>query len=322
MIRFLSIRSKLTRSALVAVAVVGLVIGGIADADARGGKGGSVGSRGSKTFQAPPSTTTAPGQAQGIQKSMTQPGAVAGAATAGAATAAASQAAKGSMMRNLLLGGLIGAGLASVFGAGALANVLGFLLQGLLIAGVVMLGIMLFRRLMGGAATPAAATASASTARANPAQQPLQRAAVGGLGGAPALQLADADFDTFQRLLTEVQAAYGRADVDALGDRMTPEMLSYFAGELEDNRKKGVRNELGPVSLLQGDLSEAWREAGSDYATVAMRYSLTDAMIDRNGTVISGDRNRAQDVTELWTFRRDPNAGSAKWELSAIQQTT
>jgi predicted lipid-binding transport protein (Tim44 family) len=321
MTRFSTFRTSIVRGALVAVAAFGLVVAGLADADARGGKGSNVGSRGTNTYKAPPSTNTAPGQAQGIQKSMTQPGAVAGAATAGTAAAAATQAAKGSMMRNLLLGGLIGAGLASMFGAGALANVLGFVLQGLLIAGIVMLVVMLVRRMMGGTPTPAAATATAGPAR-QPLNQPLQRAGLATGGALPALQVVDADFDTFQRLLTEVQAAYSANDINALGDRLTPEMLSYFAGELDDNRKKGIRNELGPVSLLQGDLSEAWREAGSEFATVAMRYSLTDATIDRSGNVVAGDRTRPQEVTELWTFRRDPNTGPNKWELSAIQQTS
>jgi predicted lipid-binding transport protein (Tim44 family) len=320
MSRFSSLRTSLVRAAVVAVAAFGLVAAGMADAHARSGKGSSVGSRGTKTFQAPPSTATTPGATQGMQKSMTQPGAVAGAATAGAATAAASQAAKGSMMRNLLLGGLIGAGLASVFGAGALANVLGFLLQGLLIAGIVMLGVMLVRRMMGGSTTPAAATATAAPARQN-LQQPLQRTAAGMGGALPPLQLGDADFDTFQRLLAEVQGAYSAGDLNALGDRVTPEMLSYFAAELDDNRKKGLTNEMGPVTLLQGDLSESWREAGSEYATVAMRYTLTDALVDRNGVVVSGDRTKPQEVTEVWTFRRNPNTNATAWELSAIQQT-
>src|SRR6266542_5689845 len=47
----------------------------ISAADARVGGGGSSGSRGSRTFSAPPSTTTAPGTAQPMNRTMTQPGA-------------------------------------------------------------------------------------------------------------------------------------------------------------------------------------------------------------------------------------------------------
>ena len=117
------------------------------------------------------------------------------------------------------------------------------------------------------------------------------------------------------------RAAYGRENTDALGAMTTPEMLSYFSQDLAENAKKGVRNELSDAKLLQGDLAEAWQEAGSDYATVAMRYSLVDAMVDRTtGRVVSGDRAAPQEVTEVWTFRRDDRDPGQGWQLSAIQQ--
>jgi predicted lipid-binding transport protein (Tim44 family) len=101
----------------------------------------------------------------------------------------------------------------------------------------------------------------------------------------------------------------------------TPEMLSYFAKDLSDNAKQGVRNEVSDVKLLQGDLSEAWREEGTEYATVAMRFSLVDATVDRaTGQVVSGDPSRPTEATELWTFRRDDRARAEGWQLSAIQQ--
>ena len=46
-------------------------------------------------------------------------------------------------------------------------------------------------------------------------------------------------------------------------------MLSYFAEELTQNASRGVVNKISDVKLLQGDLSEAWREGYDDYATVA-----------------------------------------------------
>src|SRR3712207_6905487 len=43
-------------------------------ADARPGGGASSGSRGSRTYSAPPSTSTAPGQARQFDRTMTEPG--------------------------------------------------------------------------------------------------------------------------------------------------------------------------------------------------------------------------------------------------------
>ncbi len=311
-------RSKLfSGKALAILAVLGAGAMVTADfAEARSGRGGSFGSRGSKTFSAPPATKTAP-QTAPIQKSITQPGRPGAAATAQQATRG------GSMMRNLLLGGLIGAGLASLFGmGGGLAAVLGFVLQGLMIAGIVMLGVMLFRRLRGGNGQPAMASAAAGSGAGPTPGQQAYRASMGGMGVAqPELVIGGDDYNAFERLLKEVQLGYANADIQALEHRLTPEMLSQFAHELEDNKRRGVSNDLSEPTLLQGDLAEAWREGASEYATVAMRYELIDALVDvKSGRVIEGSTTEPQQVTELWTFYRPSGAGPDKWELSAIQQ--
>ena len=118
-----------------------------------------------------------------------------------------------------------------------------------------------------------------------------------------------------------IQAAYSREDVEALGEMVTPEMLSYFSRDLADYQRKGVRNEVTDVKLLQGDLAEAWRETGTDYATVAMRFSLRDVLVDRTtGSPVSGVGSKSEEATEVWTFRRDHNQPVQGWQLSAIQQ--
>ena len=126
------------------------------------------------------------------------------------------------------------------------------------------------------------------------------------------------DFDTFERLLSEVHAAYGREDLSALRSRMTPEMLSYYAEELSENASRGVINEISDVKLLQGDLAEAWREGDKEYASVAMRYSLKDRYVDRATGKAADGTDAPQEATEVWTFMRS-HGGS--WLLSAIQQT-
>jgi predicted lipid-binding transport protein (Tim44 family) len=285
-------------------------------ASARGGGGGSFGSRGTRTHSAPPPTNTAPKPAAPIQKSMTSPS-----APTAAAPATGGFASRFGGLRGLLLGGLIAAGLASIFGIGALASVLGFALQMLLIAGAVWL-VMAFIR---SRRTGEPVFANAGRGGPTPVRQTenLYRAsASAGAGTAGAtLSISQQDLDSFERLLAEIQSAYSREDTDGLGRMTTPEMLSYFSQELADNARRGVRNEVSGVTLLQGDLAEAWREPGSDYATVAMRYALRDTMIDRaSGRVVSGDPDRDAEITELWTFRRDDRDRASGWQLSAIQQ--
>jgi predicted lipid-binding transport protein (Tim44 family) len=94
-------------------------------------------------------------------------------------------------------------------------------------------------------------------------------------------------------------------------------MVSYFTGDLEKNKARNVVNKVSDTRLLQGDLAEAWREGDTDYASVAMRFSMVDKTIERaTGRLVEGSETPTQ-ATEVWTFIRPRGAG---WELSAIQQ--
>lgn len=324
--RSTGMKTGLVRFGFAAVAATAVLAIVASTADARPGRGFSFGSRGDRTFSAPPATNTAPKAAAPIGKSMTQPGTAAPAANpgVGAATSAAGQASRFGGMRGLLMGGLFAAALAGIFGVGALASVLGFMLQALLIGGIIWLALNWYRNRQAGTPQPAMAGASGA-ARSRPRADEnvnLRQAAGGsGFGASPALALDKADFEAFEARLGEIQSAYGRNDIDALGDRTTPEMLSYFAEELAANTSRGVRNEVSGAKLLQGDLSEAWREASGEYATVAMRYAVMDAEVEAaTGRVVAGSRTEPTEVTELWTFRRGANGKPGDWVLSAIQQ--
>ncbi len=153
------------------------------------------------------------------------------------------------------------------------------------------------------------------------APRPLRGSGFGfGLGsGSAPLQIAGADYEAFERLLGETQIAWSNEDVARLGTLATPEMVSYFTRDLEQNKARNVVNKVSGTKLLQGDLSEAWREGDTDYASVAMRYSLVDTYVDRGtGRVVEGN-GQPEEVTEVWTFMR---RRGGDWILSAIQQTS
>jgi predicted lipid-binding transport protein (Tim44 family) len=306
--------SRLTTYSLALAA--GFAIVAVDLADARVGGGSSFGSRGTRTYSAPTQTDTAP-KAAPIERSMTQKGAPTTAQNTPSGAGVATQTSRFGGWRGLLMGGLIAAGLASIFGIGALASVFGFVLQVALIAGAAYL-VMTFIRSRN---QPAPAYARGPGAQGLREIHQAQTYTSNGSSAPSTLAIGQADLDTFEKLLGDIQTAYGREDIEQLGAKTTPEMLSYFSQDLSKNARKGVRNEVSGVKLVQGDLLEAWRESGSDYATVAMRFSLIDAIVDRaTGQVISGDRTRPTEATEHWTFRRDDRARADGWQLSAIQQ--
>ncbi|AJA62180.1 MULTISPECIES: Tim44 domain-containing protein [Bradyrhizobium] len=302
----------------------------ISSADARVGGGMSSGSRGSRTYSAPPSTTTAPGSTSQFNRTYTQPGA--GMNSAAAAPARGGLFGRAGGFMGGLAAGFLGAGLLGMLfggglfgGLGGLSSILGLIIQIVLVVVVVRLAMSWWQRRH----TQQAAYANAD-AGSGPGPQTNYRSGLGGgglgggLGGfgfgannAP-LEIKPDDYEAFERLLGDVQTAWSNEDVAKLHTLATPEMVSYFEQDLGQNRARNVVNKVTNVKLLQGDLAEAWREGETEYATVALRFALTDKTLDRNsGAVVAGSEQPGE-ATEIWTFARRPGSG---WELSAIQQT-
>lgn len=300
-------------------------------AEARRAGGGGFGSRGTRTFDAPAATRTAPTPAAPIERTMTprtnanQPGA--------AQSTAANQAARpgglfgglaGGLMGGLLLGGLFGMLMGTGFGGGF--GFLGLLLQMVLIFFVVRFLMRMFANnqpALSGAGGMARNNAQPSQSR--PSFE-IPRMGGGSASAAPAaprngnadeIGVGQSDLDRFEALLKDMQAAYAAEDYSALRRITTPEAMSYLAEELSENATRGIKNEVRDVHLVQGDVAEAWREGNVDYATVAMRYESIDYLRDRaTGRVVSGDPDHLSESTEIWTFVRRPGTD---WQISAIQ---
>lgn len=336
------------RSKIGAALGVALALGMLAAEPADARRGGSFGSRGSRTYSQPRQTETAPGSVAPIQRSMTPqtPGAQPGGAYApqpgqpgygynrpGSPFGGMGGGFLGGLLAGGLIGGLMGHGWGGGWGGGYGGGGMGFLTILIQLAILFFVVSWVVRRFV-------RPRASASM----PWDQP--KAAFGGAqgfsdagfggggfgsGAAPAspyvpttgpaweIPITPQDQQTFETLLKEVQDAFGREDYAALRERCTPEVMSFLAEELSDNATHGRRNEVTGTRLLKADVGEAWREGSTDYATAAMRYESIDLMRDRtSGTVLSGDPTKPSQTTELWTFARQTGG---PWKLSAIQET-
>ena len=305
------------------------------------------GSRGNRTQAAPPATQTAPNAARPIERTMTtprpnQPAAAPAARPTTPATQPGGMFGRFGGVMGGLAAGFLGAGLIGMLmGTGFMGGMAGFAsMLGMMIQiGLVVLVAVLAWRWWQRRSQPQAAYAPAN--RDMDDGVPQQRSSYlsgvglngssqngqsangyaangGGYDAGEPIEIKPSDYDAFESTLGGVQKAYSEEDVTKLGDLMTPEMLSYFAEELAKNKARGVINKISDVKLLQGDLAEAWREGDDEYATVAMRYTQVDKLIDRaSGTVVQGGDTPDEGV-EYWTFRR---YRSGDWMVSAIQQT-
>ncbi|KIL98400.1 hypothetical protein CCC_03683 [Paramagnetospirillum magnetotacticum MS-1] len=337
-----------------AVLVLVLALAGAGDALAKAGStskssGGSFGSRGSRTYDAPMERTLAPPPVQTkpagpppVPQAAPRPGAVdaaplapAGAMNSGLRPASPMGAPMGAQpgffQRNPfmagLAGGLVGAGIGSMlFGhSPALAaasdvapgaSFLGLLLQLAIIGGLVWLAFRLFR---------------SRTQPAVPAGNPYMRDTHGEhvepmISGAPPLARIEKEFDpsgndqeAFTEILLGVQQAWSDGNLLSLKRFATPEVVSFLSEDMSRNASEGIANKVENVTLLKGDVSESWSEGGFDYLTAILTFSCNDYMVRLDtGAVAEGNPRATVTHTEAWTFMRSTNGG--RWLLSAVQQ--
>ena len=303
----------LVQAIAVALALAVPLAAAISPADARIGGGFSSGSRGARTFSVPPSTSTAPSTAQPFNRTITQPNSSGFGSPAGGFFNRPGRGLFGGLAAGFLGAGLFGMlfGGGLFGGIGGLSSILGLMLQIVLIVFLVRMAMSWWQRRQ---------PAYAGTGLGGLGSQTNFRAGTGfGLGtGTAPLEIGPADYEAFERLLGEIQTAWSNEDVDRLRTLATPEMVAYFAQDLEQNRARNDVNKVSDLKLLQGDLAEAWREGDTEYASVAMRYSLVDKTLERStGRLVAGSEQPMQ-VTEVWTFVR---RHGDNWALSAIQQT-
>jgi predicted lipid-binding transport protein (Tim44 family) len=297
------------------------------DTWARAGGGGSMGSRGSRSFSSPSRSYSAPApspsptaQPQPTPAPMAQP------------------APAGGFMRSLaggLVGGLLG---------GMLFRSLGFAGNGegfgggfgmtdlLLLAGIAYLIFWFIRRKRAAQEAPAMGYASQMSADTGgwgaPAatldspsassQQDLER----GLGH---IRQMDTTFDvaafreTCTDLFFKIQAAWMHRDLEKLRPLMTEEMQEAFGKQIDAAKAKRQINKLENITVRSVEPTEAWQEQGKDYVTVRFLANLLDYTVDETtGKVVDGSDSAPVKFEEYWTWAR--SVGSNPWRLSAINQ--
>lgn len=318
------------RFRLLAVLLAVLVVfASAADAWAKAGRGSSMGSRGSRTYDRPierslaPPSTTAP--SAGTAQPMYNPGAMKPQPGMGAAGAAAT-AQPGFFQRNPfmggVLGGLVGVGIGSMLfghspalaaasGAAPGASMLGTLLQIALIGGLIWLAVRMFRR----RAQPQPDMAGYAQREA------AQPAAYGQMGGARVdkeFEPSDQDQQDFTAIIMGVQQAWSDGNPVAIRKLVTPEVAGWMAEDQARDQSAGVRNVVQDVQLLKGDVTESWREGEREYVTARITFSAKDYMVSlSDNSVVEGDPDNPVESTEAWTFMR---VSGGTWLLSAIEQ--
>jgi predicted lipid-binding transport protein (Tim44 family) len=299
------------------------------DAWARAGGGGSMGSRGSRTYTAPRSTPapTPSSPSQGIRQS-------------NPAQTAPQPSAGGGIFRGMA-GGIMGGIVGGMLG-GMLFRSLGFAggsgggfgggigIMEILLIGAILYGIYWFikrRRSQAPAGVSyrdSSAMDAGQTTAPMTAYEPETRESDVEAGLRHIRQMdprfAERDFtDGCMDRFFKIQGAWANRDMSGIRNLLTDEMYKSLQEEADQLRAKQRINRLDNIAVRSVELTEIWQEGGADFITAKIYANLLDYTADeRTGEVVAGSRTEPVKFQEYWTFTRP--VGDHPWKLSAINQ--
>jgi predicted lipid-binding transport protein (Tim44 family) len=327
-----------TKGVLTLFALLFLCAGALqADAWARAGRGGSMGSRGSRSMSAP-KPYTAPRPATPTP-TPTRPIPGPGATTPQPAPSS------GGFLRSFgggLLGGLAGGllfrslfgGSAAQGGAGATGGGIG-LLDILLLAGIAYLIYWYIKKKRQEADASAGYYQSRGNVELPPQPQyppaydlPPAAAPAGDQDlerGLANIRQFDPAFDEgkFQDLCMDtffkIQGAWANRDMTPVRSLLSDEMFQILQGDAEALKAQKKINRLENIAVRSVDITEAWQESGADFITARVYANLLDYNVDEiTGQVVEGSKTEPVKFEEYWTLTRP--VGDHPWQLSAINQ--
>lgn len=318
--------------AALCVATVALIISAFPQgSDARVGGGGSLGSRGSRSYSRP---AAPPSQSSPYQQAAPQPAP----RPFSPSPVQTPQPAGGGFFRNMA-GGMLG-GIAGGMLGGMLFRSMGFggmggaggggigIFEILLIGGI---AYMIYRFIKNKrAAAESGQNVSSMDSYREPvayqaAPQPFVSAGEDMATGLSHIRQFDPAFDE-QRFCDQVmdiffkiQGAWMNRDLAPVGALLTAEVRRTLQNDVDRLLREKRVNRLENIAVRKVEIVEAWQESGYDYLTTLIYANLLDYTTDdATGQVTEGSKTEPVKFEEYWTFARP--VGNNQWQLSAIEQ--
>jgi predicted lipid-binding transport protein (Tim44 family) len=125
--------------------------------------------------------------------------------------------------------------------------------------------------------------------------------------------------DNVMDMFFKIQGAWMNRDISSVGGLLTEEMRGIIQGDIDKLVREKRVNRLENIAVRSVEISEAWQESGKDFITAMIYANLLDYTTDdTTGAVLEGSKTEPVKFEEYWTFTRP--VGSNPWKLSAINQ--
>ena len=139
------------------------------------------------------------------------------------------------------------------------------------------------------------------------------------------VKMADPSFEAAEFLngaskaFEVIVAGYAKHDLDELKRLLSTDVYSQFAAAIQDREERGETMETELIATRPPKLESI--EMQNDLAVVGVRFQSEQVNVikDQAGTVVGGDSDHVDSVTDIWTFARETTSADPDWRLIATR---
>ena len=109
--------------------------------------------------------------------------------------------------------------------------------------------------------------------------------------------------------------AFANGDRRALKDLLSSEVYDSFEAAIKDRERQERKTETRFVSIDKAEIVSAEARDRASQLTVRFVSQMISVTRDKTGAIVDGNPDKVADITDVWTFARDPTSRDPNWKL-------
>ena len=109
--------------------------------------------------------------------------------------------------------------------------------------------------------------------------------------------------------------AFANGDRRALKDLLSTEVYESFEAAIKDRERQERKTETRFVSVDKAEIVSAEARERAAQLTVRFVSQMISVTRDKTGAIVDGNPDKVADITDVWTFARDPTSRDPNWKL-------
>jgi predicted lipid-binding transport protein (Tim44 family) len=109
--------------------------------------------------------------------------------------------------------------------------------------------------------------------------------------------------------------AFANGDRRSLKDLLSSEVYDSFDTAIKDRERQERKTETRFVSIDKAEIVSAEARDRTAQLTIRFVSQMISVTRDKAGTIVDGNPDKVADITDVWTFARDPTSRDPNWKL-------